>query len=149
MCHVQVEFLYDILVRQEPFLDLDFWTPFIQDLMESKYVFEWFFLFLFRFLLLYLKSSFFYPQLTFRYLIQPDLEFRFIVRSHLGPVFSQAPLLVLDYRWSHNPPTHQRTVTPNRYRTNIVPKFGFQSSRRTVAYHYILCKTIRRPEFYY
>ena len=61
MCHVQVEFLYDILVRQEPFLDLDFWTPFIQDLMESKYVFEWFFLFLFRFLLLYLKSSFFYP----------------------------------------------------------------------------------------
>ena len=61
MCHVQVEFLYDTLVRQEPFLDLDFWTPFIQDLMESKYVFEWFFLFLFRFLLLYLKSSFFYP----------------------------------------------------------------------------------------
>ena len=136
MCHVQVEFLYDILVRQEPFLDLDFWTPFIQDLMESKYVFEWFFLFLFRFLLLYLKSSFFYPQLTFRYLIQPDLEFRFIVRSQLGPVFSQAPLLVLDYRWSHNPPTYRRTVTTNWYQTNTVPKFGPQSSWITGACHY-------------
>ena len=28
------------------------------------------------------------------------------------PVFSQVPLLVLDYWWSHNPPIHQRTVTP-------------------------------------
>ena len=51
-------------------------------------------------------------------------------------VFSQAPLLVLDYRWSHNPPTYQRTVTPNWYRTHSVPKFGLQSSWMTGACHY-------------
>ena len=39
---------------------------------------------LFFFQLLYLESGFF-PQLTLRQLIQPDLESRFIVRSHLGP----------------------------------------------------------------
>ena len=43
-------------------------------------------------------------------------------------VFSQAPLLVLDYRWLHNPPTYQRIVTPNWYRTHTVPQFGLQSS---------------------
>ena len=29
------------------------------------------------------------------------------------PVFSQAAVLVLDYRWSHNPPADRRNVTPN------------------------------------
>ena len=51
-------------------------------------------------------------------------------------MFSQAPLLVLDYRWSHNPPTYRRTVTPNWYRTHTVPKFGLLSSWITGACHY-------------
>ena len=42
------------------------------------------------------------------------------------PVFSQAPLLVLDYRWSHDPPTYRRTITPNWYRTHTVPWCGFK-----------------------
>ena len=52
------------------------------------------------------------------------------------PVFSQAPLLVQDYRWSHTPPTYRRTGTPNWYRTHTVSKFGLQSSWITGAYHY-------------
>ena len=40
------------------------------------------------------------------------------------PIFSQAPLLVLDYRWSHNLATYRRAVIPNYYRTHTVPKFG-------------------------
>ena len=31
------------------------------------------------------------------------------------PVFSQAPIHVLDYRWSHNLPTYRGTVTNNSY----------------------------------
>ena len=65
--------------------------------------------------------------LTLCFLISPDLESRLIVRS---------PLLVLDYRWSHNPPTYRRTVTPNWCQTHTVPKFGLQSSWITGACHY-------------
>ena len=43
---------------------------------------------------------------------------------------------MLDYRWSHNPPTYRRTVTPNWYRSRTVPKFGLQSSWITGACHY-------------
>ena len=43
-------------------------------------------------------------------------------------VFNQAPLLMLDYKWSHNLPSHRGTVTPNWYWTHTVPKFGLQSS---------------------
>ena len=43
---------------------------------------------------------------------------------------------MLDYRWSLNPPTYRRTVTPNWYRTHTVPKFGLQSSWDTGACHY-------------
>ena len=38
-----------------------------------------------------------------------------------------------DYRWSHNPHTYRRTVTPNGYRTHTAPKFGLWSSRITGA----------------
>ena len=76
----------------------------------------------------FIYSRVFYPQLTLWQLIQPDLEYRFIVRSQLGPSFSKAPLQVLDYRCSHNPHTYRRTVTPNWYRTHTVPKFSLQSS---------------------
>ena len=67
----------------------------------------------------FIQSRFFYPQLNLRQLIQV-------------PVFSQAPLLVLDYRWSNNPPIYQRTFAPNWYRTHTVPKFGLQSSYRSM-----------------
>ena len=50
-------------------------------------------------------------------------------------VFSQALLLVLDYSWSHNPPTYRRTVTPNWYWTHIVSEFGVDSSCITGACH--------------
>ena len=53
------------------------------------------------------------------------------------PAFSQVPLLVLDYRWSHNLPTYSKTVTPKWYRTHTVPKFDLQSSWITGACHYI------------
>ena len=43
---------------------------------------------------------------------------------------------MLDYRWSHNPPTCWRTVTPNWYWTHTVSKFGLQSSWTTGACHY-------------
>ena len=35
---------------------------------------------------------------------------------------------MLDFRWSHNPPTCRRTVAPNWYLTYTVPIFGLQSS---------------------
>ena len=35
-----------------------------------------------------------------------------------APVFSHVPLLLLDYRWSHNPPTYWRTVIPSWYWTH-------------------------------
>ena len=52
-----------------------------------------------------------------------------IVTSQLGlSIFSQVTLLLLDYRWSHNPPTNWRTVTPNWYWALTVPKFNLQNS---------------------
>ena len=42
---------------------------------------------------------------------------------------------MLDYRWSPNPPSCRRTVTPNWYRTYTIPKFGLQSSWITGACH--------------
>ena len=56
-------------------------------------------------------------------------------------VFIQAPLLVLDYRWSHNPPNYRRTVTLNWYLTHSVPKFSLQNSCITDACHYTLRTT--------
>ena len=56
--------------------------------------------------------------------------------SWLG-VFIQAPLLVLDYRWSHNPTTYWMAVTPNCYWTHTVPKLGHQSSWITGACDYL------------
>ena len=49
-------------------------------------------------------------------------------------VFSQ--VLLLDYRWSHNPPTYWRAVIPNWYWTYTVPKFCLQSGWVTGAYCY-------------
>ena len=43
---------------------------------------------------------------------------------------------MLDHRWPHNPPTYQRTVTPNWYRTHTVPEFGLLGSWVTGACHY-------------
>ena len=43
---------------------------------------------------------------------------------------------MLDHRWAHNPPTYQRTVTPNWYRTHTVPEFGLLGSWVTGACHY-------------
>ena len=68
---------------------------------------------LFSFLLQ--SRVFFNPQLTLWQLIQRDLESRFIVSLSQVPVFSQAPLLVLDYGWLQNPLTYRRIVTPNWY----------------------------------
>ena len=66
-----------------------------------------------------------------------QLEYWLIVRSQLGPsIFSQVPLLVLDYRWSHNPPTNWRTVMPNWYWAHTIPKFNVQSSWTTDASYY-------------
>ena len=39
---------------------------------------------------------------------------------------------MLDYRWSNNPPIYRRTFAPNWYRTHTVPKFGLQSSYRSM-----------------
>ena len=47
-------------------------------------------------------------------------------------VFSQDPLLVLDYSWSWNSPIYWRAVTPNKYRTHTFLKFCFQSTRLQV-----------------
>lgn len=55
---------------------------------------------------LYLEPAF----LSLTYLALANLESRFIVKSQL--VFT---LLMLDYRWLHNPPIDLRTVTPNWY----------------------------------
>ena len=84
-------------------------------------------------------TYFIYPQLTLRQLIQqqPDLESQFINRFQLGPSISQAPVLVLDYRWSYNLPTYRRTVTPHWYKTHSISIFGLLSSWITGACHYI------------
>ena len=88
------------------------------------------------FQLLYLESWFF---LSVAYLTVANLA-RLGISVHCQvSVRSQylvRLLLVLDYRWSLNPPTYRRTVTPNWYRTHTVPKFGLQSSWITGAYHY-------------
>ena len=44
---------------------------------------------------------------------QAYLNFGSLLGLSLVPVFSQATLLVLDYKWSENPPTYRRTVTVN------------------------------------
>ena len=49
---------------------------------------------------------------------------------------------MLDYRWSHNPPTYWRTVSPNWYRTHTVQKFSLQSSWITGACHYTRCMSL-------
>ena len=68
-------------------------------------------------------------------LAQPDLKSRFMLGFSQVPVFSQTPLLARVYRWSHNPPTYRRAVTPNWYRTQTIPKFGLESSWITCACH--------------
>ena len=78
----------------------------------------------------------FYPQLTLRQLIQADLESRFIVRSQLGSSIQLGSYPIADYRWSHNPPTYRRTVSPSWYRTHTVPNFDLQCSWIKSAWHY-------------
>ena len=45
---------------------------------------------------------------------------------------------MLDYRWSHNRPTYQTTVTTNWNWTHTVPKFDLQSRWITGACHYMI-----------
>ena len=82
----------------------------------------------------------FYLQLTLRQLMQPDLESRFIVPVLLGlsqiPVFIQAPLLVLDYRWSHNVPPIEgllpvTVVEPTLFRNLASKVAGLQVNANT------------------
>ena len=86
-------------------------------------------IFLRYFFVQFIQSRVFVSVAYFRQLIQPDLESRFIVRSHLGPSIQSG--FSLSARL-HDPPTYRRTVTPhpppNRYRAHIIPKLGFQSS---------------------
>ena len=67
-------------------------------------------------------------SLPYGSLFSPTWNLGLLLGLSLVPVFSQAPLLVLDYRWSHSSSTYQRTVTPNWYRTYTVPKFDLQRS---------------------
>ena len=74
------------------------------------------------------RVGFFIGSLPYGSYFSPTWNLGSLLGLSQVPVFSHAPLLVLDYKWSHNPPTYQRTVTPNWYRTHIAPKFGLQSS---------------------
>ena len=74
-------------------------------------------------------------SLPYGSLFSPTWNLGSLLDLSLVPVFSQAPLLVLDYRCSHNLPTYQRTVFPNWYRTHTVSKFGLQSSWITGGYY--------------
>ena len=57
----------------------------IFDACKNVYFLFSFSFFLFFFFGYFIQSRVFYPQLTLRQLIQPDLESRFIVRPQLGP----------------------------------------------------------------
>lgn len=63
------------------------------------------------------------------------------------PVFSQTPLLVLDYSLSHNSPTSLRNVNLNWYRTSTVLKFYLKSSGITGTCHYMPLLPKHRTEF--
>ena len=66
-------------------------------------------IFLRYFFVQFIQSRVFVSVAYFRQLIQPDLESRFIVRSHLGPSIQSG--FSLSARL-HDPPTYRRTVTP-------------------------------------
>ena len=57
---------------------------------------------------LFLLEAYILPSF-FSYFIQSRI---FHPQSQLVPVFSQAPVIALDYRWSHNPTAYRKTVTP-------------------------------------
>ena len=80
------------------------------------------------FLVTLFRVGFFIRSLPYGSYFSPTWNFGSLLGLSWVPVFSQGPLLVLDYRWSHIPPTYRRTDTPNWYRTYNVPKFGLQSS---------------------
>ena len=65
-------------------------------------------IFLRYFFVQFIQSRVFVSVAYFRQLIQPDLESRFIVRSHLGPSIQSG--FSLSARL-HDPPTYRRTVT--------------------------------------
>ena len=62
------------------------------------------------------------------------------------PSFSQAPLVVLNYIWSHNPPTYWTTVTLNWYCTHTVSKLCLLNSWVSGACHYVLCPKSARKQ---
>ena len=59
---------------------------------------------IFYFFSYFIYSRTFHLMLSSRSLIQSDLESQFIVNFQLSSLFSQDPLLVLNYRWSTHPP---------------------------------------------
>ena len=64
------------------------------------------------FQLLYLESDCFIRSLTYSSQFSPTWNLGSLLGLSQVPVFSQASLLVLDYRWSQNLPTYRRTATP-------------------------------------
>ena len=111
-------------------------------------------MFFFSVVTLFRVGGFFSNSLPYDSLFSPTWNLDLLLGLSLVPVFSQAPLLVLDYRCSHNLPTYQRTVTPNWYRTHTVSKFGLQSSWITGGYYgfrhlNIMMKAIQSLEYTY
>ena len=100
-----------------------------------------YFHFFFMVVFIFLYNLFFCFLLSAAYLTVANLARLGILVLSLASVKSQSigqvHLLVLDYRWSHNPPTYWRTVTPNRCWTHTVPKFCLQSSCIGGTCHYI------------
>ena len=86
----------------------------------------------------FFQKVFFCPQLTLRQLIQPNLTMNLglLLGVSQVPLFGQAALLVLDYRWLLKPRNYRSTVSHNWHRTHIVLKFGLQNSWTTGACHY-------------
>ena len=93
--------------------------------------------FLAFFELLYLESDIFIRSLTNGSQSTPTWNLGSLLGLQLGPsIYSQVPLLLLDYRWSRNPPTYRMTVTSNWYWTHTVLKFDLQSRWITGPCHY-------------
>ena len=92
-------------------------------IIPGKYIWQWSFsLFV---LLLYLEPGLLYVA----YLTIANLAQLGILVLCSVSVFSQAPLLVLDYRWSYNPPTYQRTmigIEPTPFRNLASKVAGLQ-----------------------
>ena len=84
------------------------------------------------FLSYFIYSRVFYSQLTF--LIQPDLpNLGSLLGLSQGPVFSQAPVLVLDYRWYEiHPPIEglllPACIEPTPFRNSACKVAGLQGA---------------------